>query len=329
MPQNVITRNQLTIPYTAGARVEADLGRGFLVRELFLQLSATIGGTAATLLRANLTKGDIWDFIDRIEIIANGSTVLRQFTGAQARVLSQRAYGGVMEEYPTSSAARIGDTTSTVVPMRSTIFIPFWQLQSRIPIETVLDTRKMSTFRIAIQWASAAHPWNGGSVVSPTSTAISLQVGSNESWGVEGEFAATRIARINQIFTSSGQNQIVRLAVGPIYRSLLFNAYNASTGAELPNAISRVKIRSGTNYMRDHDWDSLVSLSMQRSNIIPQQFVSTTHIPRAWGLLDFVQDGLLTEAPDTNGLSEFIVELDLNSAAAIDILTHEIVPAGR
>jgi hypothetical protein len=330
MAQTVITRNQFTVPYVQGGRQEVDLGRGNLVRELFLRLSATISTTtAANLTRANLSRGDIWDLIDRIEIIANGSTVFRQMTGAQARVLCQRTYGGVIDEYPPNSTARVDGATASV-PMQSTIIIPFWQMQARVPIETVLDTRKMSTFRLAIQWASSATPWvhTGATVAGAATSGVELQVSSNESWGVEGKFAATRISRLANTVTAAGQFD-VRLPVGPIYRRFLFNTYNATTNVELPNAIASVELRSGTNIMRQHDWANLTTLAAIRTNVIPQQFVSTQHNPRAWAILDNVQDGLLTEAPDSNGLSELVLRFQMNQACALDVLPDEIIPEGR
>jgi hypothetical protein len=331
MAQTVITRNQFTVPYVQGGRQEVDLGRGNLVREINLRLSATVAATsAASLTRANLSRGDIWDLVDRIEIIANGSTVIRQMTGAQARVICQRTYGGLIDEYPPGSTARIGDTTSTSVALQSTIIIPFWQMQARVPIETVLDTRKMSTFRLAIQWSSSATPWvhTGASVAGAATSGVELQVSSNESWGVEGKFAATRISRLANTVTAAGQFD-VRLPVGPIYRRFIINAYNATTNVELPNAIANVELRSGTNIMRQFDWATLTTLASVRTNVVPQQFVSTRHDPRAWAVLDTVQDGLLTEAPDSNGLSELVLRFQMNAACALDVLPDEIIPEGR
>lgn len=321
----------------AGQQFTIQLGRGMIYRELVLRLSGTIAitGGAANNTAAGWARGDEWAICARIEVIANGGDVIRSFTGPQLRVLNH-ALGG----QPRVSA-QIGDAATASPAFDSTLIIPFWQPFAIRPMDTALDSSKVGDLRLVITTDASANIHSNGT----GAIAAVLDVHSIESFGVQGIFTDFQMASSQTIFAGATTEGSIDLVVGPVYRAILINAANgaSSLATDLPNAISNVKIKSGTTVFRDMQFRALQDWQRQRMNMgrenvqnvaatapITGGFLnrvkSTRQDEDAWALIDLVQDGYLSEAIDTIGYSELKLELNVSAAATITIIPFKLYP---
>jgi len=325
MPQQVRGRKTTIVPYSINNKESKDLSRGMVYRELYLNLSGAITALAGANVYADILPGDEWACVKRLEIVANGTDVLRSLSGNALRWLNLFQFGAFPQVSPLLGAGGANPAFD------STIVLPFWMPNSVHPIDTALDSRELSALTIEITWGSfvdilaAASAWT----TEPT-----LDVYSLESFNVKGPFNQSRIFPIEETITASNTQHKVRLPVNNMYRGLLINTTDA--GVDDGDIINNIKIISGSTVFRDYSEEVLDALKFRAG--LDRGFSGTAYDDYAigdgnsidgWYWLDFVTDGYLTEAIDTLGFSEFEIELDLTVGAGttkITVMPVQIVP---
>jgi len=342
--QQVRQRRQTTQPVTAfGQKITFSLGKGMLYRELMLRFYGNITWTAPLNVAANIGRGDEWALIDRIDIFVNGNDLIRTFSGPMLRIINQ-----MWENSFSRPSLTFGDGATAAPTFDSTLVIPFWQPQSFRPMDTALDSSKVSDFRIEITIASTAQ---FTSATAPTAIAANIDILSLESFGVDPSsvFSEMRLYQIQQTISGVNSAYQVQLPVGPLYRGFFFNAFTTGTGyttADLPNAITNVKITSGTTVFRDIPWAVLRDWQRQRigwRRDFVQQAANSPAVATAGGVylrtaksslvdedsvafLDLCQDGYMTEAIDTYGFSELNLEFHVAAACSLWIVPIQVYP---
>ena len=342
MPQENRRRRQKSFQLNAfGAKTSDTLGRGMLYRNIMLRLSGGMTIAAANNLRANLGRGDEWSLIDRVDLIANGTDVVRSFPGWQLYNFNRHLLGSA----PRSSAA-LGDGTTANPTFDSTLIVPFAQPLSAKPIDTFLDSNSIADFRIEVVTNPAASVISG---TPPSAVNATLDVISEESFGIEGNFSTCRIYPIQQATPGANANFQIQLPVGPMYRGFLINAADGSgpMATDLPNAITNVQVKSGTTVFQDIPWAVLRDVARNRlgfarekvQNVAAPAVVqgayldaqrSARAIEDATVFLDILTDGYLNEAIDSNGYSELYLEFNCAAACTINVMPIQVFrPAPR
>lgn len=346
MPQELRFRNQVTLDIsgstTSSRKVTERLGRGFLLRELALRLSGSFTYAAAGNNVANtLNRGDEWGALADIRIVANGSDPIRQFSGHNLRQLNRLWYGS----FPRMSAT-LADGTTAAPTFDSTLIVPFWQPNSSYPMDTILDTRQLGDLRIEVLTATQS---DINSANGPTAISANVEVNSMESFGVDVKGTDWNVYPLVVTPTGANSRYEVEIPVTAMYRGFLINTANGAgpTAADLPNAITNVKLKSGTTVFFDVPWRTWQDWTRQRRGI-SRELIQTTagaaavgggangmHLngarntnlnEDAWFFLDLVQDGYMREALDSLGFSELKLEFNVAAACTITIFPQQMFP---
>lgn len=329
-----------------GSKLIQPLGRGYIYRELALRLAGTITwAAAASNAAATMNRGDEWGLIDKIEVIQNGSDVIRSFTGFQLFMLNKVLYGGVGRVSP-----QMGDGATAAPYFDSTLIIPFWQPRSFKPMDTAVDSGKLADFRIEITVA----PANGvNTAANATNVNASVYVGSYESFGIDAEFSTCRMWQIQNVIGGATPEFQVPIPVTSLYRGFLCNfaATAAGTAADIApysavgaaTGLTNLQLKSGTNIFRDINARMLKDWDQQRmgwSRQLIQNAAATapvtggfTNVRRntnlnedAWVWFDLAQDGYLAEGIDTVGFSEFNLIANVAAAGTLTVIPVAIWP---
>lgn len=336
MAQQVRTRKQVTVQFTANGKQTESLSRGFVYRELYLRLQGQLTLTALNNTLANTQRGDEWQVVKRIEIIANGVDVLRSISGNSLWWMDLLWYG----VQPKITFA-IGDGATANASFDSTIILPFWIPQSLRPIDTALNSAELSSLEIAITWGNFT---DINSAATAFTTNPTLEVYSLESFGVQGPFSQFRQWELQRDIPATNPRFQIDMPVGNMFRGFLAN-FTVGTGNPALNAdssavLNNFKLLSGTTIFADLQRQALQESAYLRKSVA-RVFTgaaggsytadrrSAANDRTGWYLYDHVTDGFMSEAIDTLGFSEFKVELDVTKQANTNTLflyPFEIIP---
>lgn len=327
------TRQQQIINYQANSLVISNqLGLGMLYRELLLELAGTIVSTTGTNCiynAASLLGGDEWGLIQKLEIVVNGGDTIRSFKGEELAM-----YNTLMFNRPRRLCPNFGAGKTTSI-FDSILILPFWDYKSISPIDTLLDSSKLSDMRVQVTWGSDLNIT--ASTGSSFATAPTLTVASRESYGLSGRFSVSRNFKItNPAAIGAQKGYQIQLPLGNIYKGFFINTKDAS-GNDLADCIDRVQLISGTNVFLDcnykalRNWQSLrkqAAIGIVDSTLaqLPLAVSSKTNID-AWTYIDLIDDGYVTEAIDTYKLSELKLSFDVNQTiTTLAIIADQLIP---
>ena len=347
MGQDVRRRFQKTIAFQKDGQTTEELGRGMVYRNLILRLKAQPTLTAANNLSDDVARGDGWGVVKLIEILANNNQVIRSLSGNQLWWLNYFMFGTVPPVTP--NLGNYDGAAGTANPAIDVcLVLPFWMFRSVRPLDTALDSRKLSDLKIRVTWGSFddIHSDASAWTVEPT-----LDVHSLESANIKGPFSLQTVYSMSKTITADDSKFQVFLPVGDVYRGFLIKSTDA--GVDEGDILNNVKIKSGTTIFYDapgkviqhfdgwmlpglpHPIGNLQNTSgtgplegtalsvynkLQRSDSSSQD---------GWYFIDLVTDGYLSDAIDTLGFSEFYLELDVSVGSGttkLDILPIQITP---
>lgn len=326
MPQQVRQRKQTTVEFSANNKKNEKLSRGMVYRELYLLLSGAATVLAANNTQANTAKGDEWGVVKRIDIVANGTDVIKSISGDALWELNYYQIG-----VPRVSSL-LGDGATANPTFSSLLVLPFWSPKSIRPIDTALDSRELSDLTIEVTWGTYT---DINSAATGFTTEPKLEVYSLESFGVVGPFSQSRTFEIQKVVTSSQTQFQIDLPIGGMYRAFLINTTDA--GVDDGDIINNIKLVSGTTYFFDLKEEVLQDIFPLR-NALARNFngqgysdhrISTSNSRDGWYYIDLVTDGMQSEALDTLGLSEIKLELDVTVGAGttkIFVWPMQIIP---
>lgn len=325
--------------FAANAITSSRINRGMILREIVLQLSGTF--TDATNTAALVLRGDEWGPVREIRVVINGNDVIRIFSGNDLWWLNYFLYG----TRPQTSAA-VGDgAAAAAATFSSTLTIPFWMPGTVRPMDTALDTSRLSDIRVEVTWGAITDLSAATTAYAATLRVASLQCfdsNASKPGYVPPTFSMLRMSKIVRSVGAANTAEQQLLTVGPMYRGILIGNANSTATLDVANNITNIKVLSGTNVFRDIRGDVLQAWQRQRTNTQTNVPVSgaraasalsleprrgtTANLLGGWYWLDFVQDGFLTECIDTVGFSELTLELNMAAAAQLTIIPLQIYP---
>jgi len=340
MGAQVRTRRQQGMTLTAfGTKYVTTLGKGTIYREIILRLTGTFTYAAgANNAAATLGRGDEWSVIARVDLVCNGTDVVRSFSGTQLRMLQRMFYGAVPQV-----SVSMGDGASAAPSFDSTTIIPLWQPLAVKPMDTGLDTRKLSDFRIEVTTDTSA---NINTANGPTAINCSLEIASNECFGVTGDFSDCRMYPIVANIAGATQNYQIALPVTCVYRGFFLNCANGSANDSTDNNfITKVQLVSGTTIFRDMSFNMLRDWQRQRlgwnrelvqsavnsgviSSVATNMQIAKSNLlnESCWTFFDLCQDGYLGEGVDSYGFSELYLNIDVSAACTVTAIPVQIFP---
>ncbi len=327
--QQTRTRQQTVIPFQANSLVASQqLGLGMMYRELYLTLAGPIDAGAA-ITHANLKNGDEWACVKRIDIVANGTDNIRSITGEELRMWNLFMY----DRAPRLVQGWVG-AGGHPVAFKSTLILPFWMQKSRKPLDTILNSAKLSDLRVNITWGDAT---SITSAATPSFTvAPTMTITSRESFGISGKFSVWRWLRLQDANVLAQDEYTVLLPLGNMYRGFMINCKDTN-GVDLVDAIDKVELRSGTNVyfsadpriVRDQyiiNWDMEAGLADSTGAENKVAISDNTKID-GWTYIDLIDDGYLSEAIDTLSLSELKLVFKVNQTVGqFTVSASQIIP---
>ncbi len=322
MSQQVRVRPQSqVIQYVSNGLQTVDIGRGMIYRELYLRLQGQITATAANNIAANTQRGDEWGIVKQIVLKANGNDEIKRISGEDLRWMQYFNYGA----FPVKDLAQIGDGATANPSFDSTLILPLWMPRSIKPMDMALDSRLLSDLQVQIQWGADWTSINSAATAWTTPPNISIM--SLESFNISGPFSRWNVFPVTIVASAANPKQQQKLPTGPMYRNFMFK--------DESHIITNMKLLSGTTVYADIPQQVLNSVFMQsrRGLDINSVYASNTQWlansaekPADWEMYDHVTDGYNTEAIDTLGLSEFIVELAVSGAGTVTLYPGQIIP---
>lgn len=324
MPVGKRQRKQVTLTYSSGNRVAQQLNRGMQFRAVELRLTCAPTLTNANNTAAKTLRGDEWAVVKKIEIMANGTDVVKTISGPELRWLNA-IYNGVMPNVTSTLA----DGATANPSCDSTLIIPFMMPRSIRPIDTLMDSSVMSNLEIAVTWGTYT---DINASATGWTTQPTLEVNSKESFGQEGsKFSNWRLFSITKDISATNSQFQIDLPVNAMYRgfSMIFTDANVESAAILNN----FRWKSGTNVFADvsgpilnAEWTANIGLDRNRA---ASTFKSTSSVLGGVYHYDHVDDGYLSEAIDTLGYSEHHLELDVTvggGATQVIVIPWQIIP---
>ena len=302
-------------------------------REIYLRLQGQLTLTPTNNTLANTKRGDEWAVIRKIELIANGTDVLRSFDANFLWWMNYFFYSAAPKITPA-----IGDASTSNASFDVVLILPLWMPKAVRPIDTALDARELSSLELSITWGD--HTNINGSATGFT-TEPTVEVYSLESFNISGPFSQWRIFTIEKEITANNSRFQVQLPVGKMYRGFILNTID--TLIDQGDILNNFKLISGTTIFSDiHAQDDVLQQvgmlrnSLQRnidgnnaSAVYDSLRRSAESDVAGWYFYDHVTDGRLTEAIDTLGFSEFTIEADVTVGSGITkliVYPLEIVP---
>ena len=325
-------RTQNTIEWSAGNKVSQSFLKGMIYREIYLRLTGATTCLAVNNTQVKTLKGDEWSLIERIEIKANGTDTIRSFSGNVLWWLNFFLYGVAPKVTQT-----MGDGATANPAFDSLLMLPMLMPNSIQPEDTVIDSSRVQSLTIEITWASSHTAINASNSAFTTNPA--LQVLSMESFfpnGGEVTPANWRIYEIVENVTSANPKQQVKLNTGPVYRGFLINS--VSDGADVSTILNNMKITSGSAVLFDLPGEAIKQITRQRMRTGGGQFggqvyndlrIGNNNDVEGWYYIDLAPLGKMSEAIDSLGMSELLLEFDLSNPGTTDklnIYPLEIIP---
>jgi len=321
MPQQVRVRRLTQVTYGASQTRGEQLPKGMLLRELILRLSGSVTAAAGFAL-TDLTRGDEWGIVRRIQIIANGSDVLLNLDGCQLAYLNYFLTGG--RRAKTAWAAG-------VVAFDTCLVVPIWSFMSKKSMDTILDTRLLSDLRLEITWGTITD------ISTHAADAITvnpiIDAYGYESFGIEGPFSQSRLFRIIHTTVAANTAFRVNLPVGHMYHGFLLNTQTTGCDTAL---INNIRLIAGSTVFYDlpgtvcQQWFrrryGFEQIQDNALGFYEPNFYSDQNFQAGWYYVDLVGDGYLSEAVDTLGLAELYLELNIAAASTLEVIPMQIIP---
>jgi len=330
MSQIVRFRPGKTISYSSNNVESKALHRGFIIRYIQLRLQGAPTVTAGNNTQAKTLRGDEWACVRSITIRANGTDEIKRISGPNLWW-----HNLLWFSVPPKVTSALGDGATANPSFDSVLTIPFAIPRSRRSFDTVLDTKKLQSLDVEIQWGTFTDI-NGDATAWTTEP--SIEITTCESHGAKVPGTQWKHYEIEQDIVASNTKLQVMLPVGPIYRGFYLAFTDA--GVESNAILNNLKIVSGSTVLYD-----LPAHIMQRDismrYAIPEINSGTAIIQHQRSnagdydgiyYLDMVTDGLMSEGIDSHGLAELFLELDVTVGGGTTkafIVPHQIYPVRK
>ena len=325
--QKVRTRKQTTVTYQANSKKTENLSRGMIYRELYLRLQGQPTVTLGNNISSKTLLGDEWACVQEIKIVANGTDVIKTISGKALRWLNFFWYGNQPQITPT-----LGDGATANPTFDSYLILPFEMPNVRRPFDTAFDSSTVSSLTIEVTWGDST---SINADAAAWTTDPTLEVYSLESFGVNIVPTQWRIYPIQKTITATNSKLRVELTTGVMYKGFYINTTDA--GVEQGDILNNVKVVSGTTVYYDLPDNLIREITRKRMGL------NRNHSGAAYDdlqignnnsfegnyYIDLTPAGMLTEAIDTLGFSEFHLELDVTVGAGatnLTIIPDELVP---
>lgn len=317
-----------TVVFSQNNKVSVDLNLGSVLEELVLRLRYAPTLTNTNNTQAKTLRGDEWAIVKGIRLVANGTDVLRDFSGDELWWINFFTYHLMPQVSP-----NLGDGTTANPVIDSILVLPTVLPGIKRPFDVVLPTGKLSSLKLEIEWG-ASTDLNADAAAFTTSP--TMEIYSLQSFGIANlQPGQMRIYSTQSTITATTPRHQVKLPVGVTYRGLLIQTLDA--GVEQGDILNNLKLRSGGNVFYDLPGKVIQEHVAQRLRL-PRGFSGTAYDDHkisvqssfnGWYFIDLAPGGSLMQVIDATGLSELFIEADVtvgSGTTLMNILPFEFIP---
>ena len=287
MFRNIIRRVG-QINFTAiNQTLSLDLPRKDFYRHLILRL--TVVDTITTLGSPVLFANTPAQFLNRIEVIADGKDTIKSINGRALLFKNFINFATYPRRVvPTLSAAALTWTL--------TLVLPFSMPRAIREIDTILDSGKLSTLELRITGGNSADFYS----TAPTArafTSASVEVLLHEAIKFDTKPVNPSVYKemsIQRQLTATANEFQLLLPVGNLYRGFLIESI--ADGVPVNTIIQEIQIRSGTTVFYKAPWNNVRELNALFNNMETQPFDGYAYV-------EFCPEGRLVDALDSSKLS--------------------------
>src|SRR3990167_2260128 len=304
MPKQNRFRRIGQVDFTANGVKPIDLPRALLYHYLSLRLSGNVTiVTAPTTAWADAP----WSLVRRVEIIADGKDTIKSIDLETLKAHNTIFYGTA----PKGSA--IPTAVGAAQAFNAQAILPFEMPRSVRPIDSLFDSKGLSTFTANGTWGDVTSLYSAASA-NATINSAALEFHTFEAFGISSRFAVHKQLLISKDVTAVDPNFQVLLPVGNLFRGILIRAINygaapanVDPGTPSDAIINNIQLKSGTEvYFNKKGPDT------QDDN---KRLYSVETWPAGCYMIDFTQDGMQTESLDARALSSLELILDVSNPA--------------
>lgn len=280
--------------FDSGNVTSRRLPLGNLIKGYILRLSGTLNWTTVPTLVGGEQPLDL---IQKIEIVADGNRTLWSSSARDAFRFAQHWWTGTNELSPPNLGGASG------VPFAATIRIPHEAMRSIKPIESYFNTRRYQNVEFRVTWGTIANFVTGGTGVTITNVQASLTVQmTTTGFGLQRFDKLIMFDEIPVTATSTNLTQDVPR--NGLLARILIHAFRDGVADDA--LINTVTIAGDYTFrMRDSlVWRDLQQGNVQEYNLINSGSPTVGGQIVGYGLIDFMEDGLLSSCINTYDLTK-------------------------
>ena len=319
----VLEREIGTITYAASQTRTLVLPRNYAYRKLYLKLAAVVTLAAGS---AGSPKDSCpWQLITSIEIRANGRDVIKRLDPETLHRLNQMRYG--VRPYIDSLPTGFGASADVVVGGHCIIDFEMWRAVR--PIDTLLDSAGLATLEMIVTFGAGTDIMNDAYDGTAVVEEATLYVSSLEAVGVPAgtKFMLNKEWQLRSQVNAASTTHQIQIPVGNMFRSFVLKTH--SDGVQVNTIINNIQLKAGTEVFKNRrgfllQCDNRVECGMEVPEVLGSaaavDHFFLEHILDGYYLLEFVKDGRLTEALDTQRLSSLELLLDVNTVGTVDFI---------
>ncbi len=302
-----------TIAYAASQVKSIDLPREYYLHGCHLHMTGVVTHTDVTQTPVPFSLSPA-TLIDKIEVIADGKTVLKSFSGQQLYLLNQ--IWGKVAGLRTAPGVTAAASTFALY-----LYVPFSIPRSLNSIDTLLDPRVYTSLQLRITWANAmlglfsTLPTTGTITTDPTIT-----VNPDQSFGKELSMRNLFMQWAEQhLIAATSSRMAIDVAGGHMFRGLTLITERVAAGAigdPANNILNSFEIRYGQNLI----WETNRAL-LQAAEAYGSELATA---PTGVFKVDFTEagmkEGLLTEMLDARQWSKFRIWCDVTKTSGTEYI---------
>ena len=320
----VLEREIGTIEYAENQTRTLPLPRNYAYRKLYLKLIAQLDCAAGA--SAGTPKDSCpAQLISSIEIRANGRDVVKKFDMETLHRMNQIRYSN--RPWLDSLPSGYAEQSNVEVGIHAIIDFEMWRAIR--PIDTLLDSAGMATLELIVTFGAGNDVMTDAFDGTISVDSATLYVAALEAVGVPAgtTFMVNKEYQIRSIITAASNNHQIQLPVGNLYRSFVIKTH--SDGVQVDTILNNIQLKAGTEVFKNRIAGFLqMDNRLEYGLVIPDDNASggavdnyyLEHILEGYYVLEFVKDGLLTEALDTSRLSSLELLLDVNAPGTTDVI---------
>jgi hypothetical protein len=294
---NDIKRTVGNIDYVANQKKTFDLPTDNFINKLYLSLTGSVN-TGATV--PSLNPNNPLGIIKNIEVIAEGSGVIKHYNAEDLFLMDIYEYGTRPELTHTTTAAN--QTNST---FEASLSIDF---DSR-DFETLLPAFQLGTLTLAITWGNDTDLATHTSINEATVAITTHEIIDGESEGIYKE--QTIIKNI-----PSASTHRIDLPRGNLYEGLFIHALERG-GVSSDFLVENIEIKlNGTQQIRDFSWSEI-----RRENKLDMGLET---LPTGTVYIDFIEN-INTEQTEVTKFEIFAKTKSPTGESEIRVITQELI----